>query len=260
MNTSGKTYKLVLSAILGAIVLVMYFIPQVGFIRFGPILATTLHIPVILGAIYGGPYVGMAVGLFFGILSVTQAPADPTFSFAWATGEMKNYILVAVNAIIPRVLIGLTSAFVYKASKKIPRKTSLVALAVIAAGMLGYTIYKLIAQIGSGEGFSTYFMYIILIAAIIGLSIWIGLTIKNRSLSVVLAAGVGSLTNTILFLSLAYLFFKDVFAAALNVTRAEIANILVSVGTVNGTLELVVSIVLISAIAVAIKPKELIEQ
>ena len=68
------------------------------------------------------------------------------------------------------------------------------------------------------------------------------------------------MTNTILFLSLAYIFFKDVFASALNVTRAEIANILVSVGTVNGTLELVVSIVLISAIAVAIKPKELIEQ
>lgn len=257
MNSSEKTYKLVLSAVLGAIVLVMYFIPQVGFIRFGPILATTLHIPVILGAIYGGPYVGMAVGLFFGILSVTQAPADPTFGFAWATGEFRNYALVVVNAIVPRVLIGLTSAVVYKWSKKIPEKISMAILSVVGTGMLGYSIYKLIQLIGEGGGLSTYLMFILLIAAITGVGIWIALTINKRSLSTVLAAGTGSLTNTVLFLGLAYIFFKDVFADALEITRLEVANILVSVGTVNGTLELVVSIVLVSAIAVALKPREL---
>ncbi len=257
MNSSGKTYKLVLSAILGAIVLVMYFIPQVGFIRFGPILATTLHIPVILGAIYGGPYVGMAVGLFFGILSVTQAPADPTFGFAWATGEFRNYALVVVNAIVPRVLIGLTSAIVYKWAKKIPGKISKAILTVIGTAMLGYSIYKLIDLISAGGGFSTYYMFIILIIAIVGVGIWLALSLKGKSLSSVLAAGTGSLTNTILFLGLAYLFFKDVFANALEITRLEVANILVSVGTVNGTLELVVSIILITAIAAALKPRDL---
>ncbi|MBN2558918.1 MAG: ECF transporter S component [Clostridia bacterium] len=257
MKSSVRTYRLVLSAVLGAIVLVMYFIPQVGFIRFGPILATTLHIPVILGAIYGGPYVGMAVGLFFGILSVTQAPADPTFSFAWATGEFRNYMLVAVNAIVPRILIGLTSALFYKAAKKIPQKTAVIILAAAGTGALGYSVFKLIDLIMAGGGLGTYFMFIILIAAVLGVGIWIGLTLGDRSISVVMAAGIGSLTNTILFLSLAYWFFKDVFAQALNVTRLEIANILGSVGAVNGTLELVVSIVLVSAIAAALKPREL---
>jgi len=257
MNSSEKTYKLVLAAILGAIVLVMYFIPQVGFIRFGPILATTLHIPVILGAIYGGPYVGMAIGLFFGILSVTQAPADPTFGFAWATGEFRNYALVVVNAVVPRVLIGLTSAVVYRWARKIPEKVSKAILGIIGLGMLSYSIYKLIELIGSDGGFGTYYMFIVLIAAIIGIGIWLALSINDKSINTVLAAGTGSLTNTVLFLGLAYIFFKDVFANALEITRLEVANILVTVGTVNGTLELVVSIVLITAIATALKPREL---
>lgn len=256
MKSSEKTYKLVLSAILGAIVLVMYFIPQIGFIRFGPILATTLHIPVILGAIYGGPYVGMAVGLFFGILSVTQAPADPTFSFAWATGEFRNYALVVVNAVVPRVLIGLTSAYVYKWARKIPEKVSMISLIVIGAGMLGYSIFKLVGTVAEGGGFSTYYMYILLVAAILGVGIWMGLTMNKRSLRTVLSAGVGSLTNTVLFLSFAYIFFKDVFADALEISRLQVANILVSVGTVNGTLEFVVSIVLISAVAAVLKPRK----
>ncbi len=255
MNKSSKTYKLVLSAVLGAIILVMYLIPQVGFIRFGPILATTLHIPVILAAIYGGPSVGIVVGLFFGILSVTQAPVDPTFSFAWATGKFTNYLLVVINAILPRVLIGYVTAIVYKYSKKIPKKTSIIILITLALAMLGYTIYRLIITINSGNGFSEYYMYIILMIAIVGLSIWISLSMKNNSISAVLASGAGSLTNTILFLTLAYVFFKDLFAAALKITKTEVLNILVSVGTVNGTLELIVSIVLVCAIVGVLRPK-----
>ena len=102
-------------------------------------------------------------------------------------------------------------------------------------------------------------MYIILIAAIVGVSIWTILTIGKRSISVVLAAGIGTLTNTILFLTLTYLFFGNLFAELFETTRKAIADILVTAGITNGIPELVVSIVLISAIAVAIKPKELKE-
>lgn len=255
MNTSSRTYKLVLSAMLGAIVVVLGVTP-LGFIPFGPMKLTILHIPVIIGAIYGGPVVGMTVGLIFGIMSVFQAPGDITFGPVWATGELKNYLLIGVTAIVPRVLIGLTAAFTYKGAKKIPRKIALGSLAVIAAGMLGFAVYKLIDMISAGE---SYYMYIILIAAIIGVSIWTILTIGKRSISVVLAAGIGTLTNTILFLTLTYIFFGNLFAELFETTRKAIADILVTAGITNGIPELVVSIVLISAIAVAIKPKELKE-
>lgn len=253
MNTSIKTYKLVLSAMLGAIVIILGVTP-LGFIPFGPMKLTILHIPVIIGAIYGGPVVGMTVGLIFGIMSVFQAPADITFGPVWATGEMKNYLLIAVTAIVPRVLIGLTAGLTFKGAKKISRKVSLTTLAIISAGMLAFAVYKLVEMINAGE---SYYMYIILIAAIVGVSIWTILTIGKRSISVVLAAGIGTLTNTILFLSLAYLFFGDLFAELFSTTKKAIADILVTAGITNGIPELVVSIVLISAIAAAIKPKEL---
>ena len=253
MNTSSKTYKLVLSAMLGAIVIVLGVTP-LGFIPFGPMKLTILHIPVIIGAIYGGPAVGMTVGLIFGIMSVFQAPGDITFGPVWATGELKNYLLIGVTAIVPRVLIGLTAAWTFKGAKRIPRKIALGSLAVIGAGMFGFAIYKLVEMISAGE---SYYMYIILIAAIVGVSIWTILTIGKRSISVVLAAGIGTLTNTIIFLSLAYIFFGNLFAELFETTRKAIADILVTAGITNGIPELVVSIVLISAIVVAIKPKEL---
>lgn len=253
MNTSSKTYKLVLSAMLGAIVIVLGVTP-LGFIPFGPMKLTILHIPVIIGAIYGGPVVGMAVGLVFGIMSVFQAPGDITFGPVWATGEVINYLLIGVTAIVPRVLIGLTAGLTFKGAKKIPRKASLAGLAVISACMLAFAVYKLIEMIVAGE---SYYMYIVLIAAIVGVSIWTILTIGKRSISIVLAAGIGTLTNTILFLTLAYLFFGNLFAELFETTKKAIADILVTAGITNGIPELVVSIVLISAIAVAVKPKEL---
>lgn len=253
MNTSSKTYKLVLSAMLGAIVIVLGVTPF-GFIPFGPMKLTILHIPVIIGAIYGGPIVGMTVGLAFGIMSVFQAPADITFGPVWATGEIKNYLLIGVTAIVPRVLIGLTAALAFKGAKKTPRKVSLASLAVIGTGMLAFAIYKLVEMISSGE---SYYMYIILIAAIVGVSIWTFITIGKRSISVVLAAGVGTLTNTILFLTLTYLFFGNLFAELFEITKKAVADILITAGITNGIPEMVVSIVLISAIVAAVKPKEL---
>ena len=253
MNTSSKTYKLVLSAMLGAIVIVLGVTPF-GFIPFGPMKLTILHIPVIIGAIYGGPAVGMAVGLVFGIMSVFQAPADITFGPVWATGEIKNYLLIGVTAIVPRVLIGLTAALTFKGAKKTPRKVSLASLAIIGAGMLAFAIYKLVEMISTGE---SYYMYIILIAAIIGVSIWTFITIGKRSISDVLAAGIGTLTNTILFLTLTYLFFGNLFAELFEITKKAVADILVTAGITNGIPEMVVSIVLISAIVAAVKPKEL---
>lgn len=255
-RSSTRTYKLVLSAMLGAIVIVLGVTP-LGFIPLGPMKLTILHIPVIIAAIYGGPYVGMGVGLVFGIMSVIQAPGDLTFGPVWATGEALNYFLIAINAIVPRILIGLTAALVYRGSKKIPRKTSIVILILIGAGMLAFAIYKLIEMINTGQA---YYMHIVLITAIIGVGIWMGLTNKNKKLPVVLAAGIGTLTNTVLFLGLAYIFFGNIFAELFQISRKAVGDILATAGITNGVPELIVSIVLISAIVAGIKPENQINK
>lgn len=65
--------------------------------------ATIMHIPVIVGAIFEGPVVGMFVGFIFGLISfmTTGSPL------------LKNPIV----AILPRILIGLFTYYSYKWTK-----------------------------------------------------------------------------------------------------------------------------------------------
>ncbi|MGO3018764.1 MAG: ECF transporter S component, partial [Anaerococcus sp.] len=72
MNNKEKTRKLVVTAMLGAITIVLGLTP-LGFIPLGFINITTMHIPVIIGAILEGPIVGAIVGLLFGLFSIVNA-------------------------------------------------------------------------------------------------------------------------------------------------------------------------------------------
>lgn len=104
-NTKLSTKKIAITGMLGAFTVLLSITPMIGYIPL-PILhinATTMHIPVIIGAILGGPLVGTMVGLIFGVSSFLRAGspavADPLVS------------------IPPRLLIGITSYFAYKVFK-----------------------------------------------------------------------------------------------------------------------------------------------
>ncbi len=72
---------LTLTAIFIAIITVMTFVPYTGYIRVGPIEITTLHIPVIIGAVILGKEGGFLLGTVWGVLCVIKALAtgDPIF-------------------------------------------------------------------------------------------------------------------------------------------------------------------------------------
>ncbi len=65
--------------------------------------ATTMHIPVIIGAILGGPIVGTVVGLIFGVSSFLRAGSP--------------YVADPLVSIFPRLFIGVISHFAYKTFK-----------------------------------------------------------------------------------------------------------------------------------------------
>ncbi len=80
-----------------------------GFIPIPPVKATIMHVPVIIGAILEGPLVGAMVGLIFGVFSIIQSITAPTpVSFAFIN---------PLVSVLPRVLIGITSYYVYNAVK-----------------------------------------------------------------------------------------------------------------------------------------------
>lgn len=103
-STKMSTKKVTIAGMLGAFSVVLSMTP-IGYIPI-PILgvnATTMHIPVIIGAILGGPLVGTIVGLMFGVSSFLRVGspffADPLVS------------------ILPRLFIGVMSYYTYKTFK-----------------------------------------------------------------------------------------------------------------------------------------------
>lgn len=103
-STKMSTKKVTIAGMLGAFSVVLSMTP-IGYIPI-PMLgvnATTMHIPVIIGAIIGGPMVGTLIGLIFGVSSFIRVGspffADPLIS------------------ILPRLFIGVMSYYTYKAFK-----------------------------------------------------------------------------------------------------------------------------------------------
>lgn len=126
----------------------------VGFIPLPFMKATIMHIPVIIGAIIEGPLVGATVGLVFGIFSIYQNITAPT--------AMSVVFMNPIIAIVPRILIGITSYYVYKYIIKKFNKEKL-AYALSAAvgsltntiGVLGLTYVLCLKQYAEAKQIST---------------------------------------------------------------------------------------------------------
>ena len=128
MNSRNKTFRLVLRAILLAIIIVQAMVPWLGFIPLGFISLTIIHITVIIAAVVLGPKDGMVIGLFWGIATIVRAYAMPTTPFD--TLVFTNPII----SVVPRVLVGLVAGLVFH---WIYQKNKSITISSAFAGVLG---------------------------------------------------------------------------------------------------------------------------
>ena len=111
LNTRGvgKSHenirKMVIIAMLSGICLFLG-LTGLGFIPLPLFKLTILHLPVIIGAIIEGPIVGGSIGLIFGLFSIYQNITAPT--------PMSPFFYNPLVSIVPRVLIGVLSYYIYK--------------------------------------------------------------------------------------------------------------------------------------------------
>lgn len=174
-KTSDKTRKLVVIGMLGGISIFLGLTP-LGIIHLPVMNLTIMHIPVIIGALLEGPVVGGAIGLIFGLFSMYQNITAP---------NLTSFIFMnPIIAIIPRVLIGVVSYYVYRFIKN---------------------------------------------------------KLKNKSISIAIAAICGTLTNTIGVLGLTYLLYLERYAAAKNITTDMVGGALLTVIGTNGVAEAIAS-------------------
>ncbi|HEY3369024.1 MAG TPA: ECF transporter S component [Symbiobacteriaceae bacterium] len=114
--------QLAVAGILGAVSIVMGYVPGLGLIPVPTPAghATILHVPAIIAGVAEGPVVGALVGLIFGLVSMLRATAPAQF------------FVDPLISVLPRIFIGVTAAYAFA----LVRRWSLVG-ALITAGVVG---------------------------------------------------------------------------------------------------------------------------
>jgi uncharacterized membrane protein len=100
-----NTRNLVLTSVFVALIIVMTVVPYTGYINYGVIEITTLHIVVALGAVCLGWKAGAFLGFVWGFTCVLRAFTNP----AWLL--FTNPMI----SLVPRVCVGAVAGLVFSA-------------------------------------------------------------------------------------------------------------------------------------------------
>lgn len=181
--------------------------------------ATIMHIPVIIGGILEGWGVGLILGALFGF-----------FSFINATIPLFKDPLVAI---LPRLFIGITAALSYtlvtRANQTWRRVVGLFVLFIV--GVFAYQVGKQALWMG----------IVVAAGAVVLVLILVFLTrrLEHEATALAVASTVGTLTNTILVLTMA------VVRGYLSVDDA------LTIGVVHGVPEVVVAVLITASVVLA---------
>lgn len=123
MTTTKKDTRWMISVALMAAIVILLANTPLGMIQLPIIKATTVHIPVIIGAILLGPAAGAILGGVFGICSLISNTTAPTLlSFAFSPFLATNLSGVAKALWISigcRILIGVVAGWLWVAFQKL---------------------------------------------------------------------------------------------------------------------------------------------
>lgn len=158
MNSSKKTRKLVLAAVFMALIAVMTVVPYTGYINYGLIEITTLHLVVILGSVVLGWKYGTLLGFFWGFTCFLRAFTNPAFLL------FTNPLI----SLVPRIFVGMVPALVFGALEKTNVSRGLAVSIAAAAGTFTNTVLVLSAIYVFGGMISSYAVLYELFKTIIG--------------------------------------------------------------------------------------------
>lgn len=122
---NAKIRKIVVAGVLGGLSIILSVTPLGFFPMPTGVSLTTMHIPVIIGAVLEGPIVGVVIGFIFGMFSLIRAAIAPQ-------GPADVWFVNPLVSIVPRLFIGLVAWLIYTSVKRVHEIP-----AIIAAGIAG---------------------------------------------------------------------------------------------------------------------------
>lgn len=144
MSDNGKkSLQTAQLALFSALIILLAFIPGIGYIPLGVTRATIIHVPVIIGSIVLGPKMGAVLGGVFGMTSLISNTLTPTvtsfvFTPFFEGAGLGGNPLSLVICFVPRILVGVVPYFVYKGVIKLLNKIKgKETVSLITAGICG---------------------------------------------------------------------------------------------------------------------------
>lgn len=129
------TKKLARAGILSALIVVMTVVPYTGYIYYGLIEITTLHIVVAVGAVMLGWRYGGVLGFVWGATCVLRALTNPM----WAP------FINPLVSLVPRVIVGIVAGLVADGLRRLQCRAYVVGAVSAAAATLTNTVLVLSA-------------------------------------------------------------------------------------------------------------------
>lgn len=159
-NKKQQTQKLVLSAVLTALVVVLQLLGT--FVRFGPFAISLVLIPIVIGAATCGYKIGAWLGFVFGVVVLLSGDATAFFAI--------NVPGTIITVLLKGTLCGLISGLVYKVIEKYNGYVAVIAAAIVCPivntgiFLIGCSVFFLdtIAEWGAGAGFTNTASYMFL--------------------------------------------------------------------------------------------------
>lgn len=232
--------SLTLFSVFSALIIAMTYIPFVGYITIpGSLSITTLHIAVILGALYlNTVYYGLALGGVWGITCLI---------YAYMNGTADSVIFIDPRiSVLPRILVGLLIVCFYRLALAANKyKFTMVLLEVFSSAALGALAYLLLINVTSN----------VLVGICVGIIVFVALFVvffifKDKPyIPIVFATVMGTLSNTALVLFAINIFGNNGSIKIIGTLK----NIFSIVIGINGTLELIAATVIVVPCFIALQ-------
>ena len=145
MVRSKKTSEMVKMALFIALIILLSVTP-LGYIPLGAINATTIQMPVIIGAVLFGWKKGAVLGGVFGLTSLIKNTLQPNLTsfvfspFVPVFGEESGSLWAIIISLVPRIMIGVIAALVFALLTKLKLNKTVSSAAAGFCGSLANTV------------------------------------------------------------------------------------------------------------------------
>lgn len=239
---------LTLTSVFAAIILVMTFVPQVGFITLGITELTLIHIPVLIGVFLLPKRYAFVLGFVFGLGSLLRA--------LQVNAGIAIAFINPLVSILPRLLFVLVSIYLFKGISAIDGKfkqSDVVIFGIVATVSIVGVFYSsnAIADFAGWSRSTLNFIALLLSTVLISLYYAFIAGKKKDNILYPSVLLLSSLMHTIIVLSAILIFARPLLVDLLQ--TEEVIGVLVAIAATNGLVEAFLAAVVGTPIILALK-------